>query len=333
MQGLLGDVQLGDFVQEARGVDAQEEGVHTGGRRVHMRGVRLQDAEEEPVCGSLGEEARNLVEETAEQHAVPLRCLRFRVQVETLVAVALHSKAHRPVRAPVQVLPEEIQGEGRSDESRAIPSQGEADQLRRLRETVPEQRLPLRAPEVGALQAQVRVSHMQTTHGHAGESRPTSADAARETGEDRVRRMREDVHEEGFVQEAHGGAHGLQATFLPDLQQTVRQEVSAASTLAHPHGQEAVRLRHLRQGFHAETWTDLSQEDSPRASSSVARHADRRYRERVHRGLRPGDKRARERGEARGGSVGLFHVFVDLSISRHFDICTRQNVTFLGRRD
>ena len=133
MQSVLGDVQLGDLVQETRGVDPQEEGVHTGGWRVHMRRLRLQDAEEEPVRGTLGEEARDMVEETAQQHAVPVRRLRFRLQIQALVAVALHKEAHRSLRAPVQVLPEEVQGEGRPDQPRAVSPQGETDQLRRVR--------------------------------------------------------------------------------------------------------------------------------------------------------------------------------------------------------
>lgn len=279
--------------------------------------MRLQDVEEEPVRGTLGEEARDLVEETAQQHAVPVRGLRLRVQIEALVAVPLHQEAHRPLRAPVQVLPEEVQGEGRPDQSRTVSSQGEADQLRRVRETVPEQRLPLRAPEMGALQAEIRVSHMQEAYGDAGESRSTFVDATREKGEDRVRRVWQNVHQEGLVQEAHGGAHGVQATLLPYMQQTVREEVSVASTFAHPHGEEAVRLRHMWQGVHAEARSDLSQENASWPSSTVARNADRRHRERVHRRLRAGDKRARERGEDRGGGVELIIIVpFDLSIFR-----------------
>lgn len=181
---------------------------------------------------------------------------------------------------------------------------------------MPEQRLPLRPSEVGALQAEIRVSYMQEAHGHPGESRSAFVDATREEGEDRVRRVRQDVHQEGLVQEAYGGAHRVQAPLLPDMQQTVREEVTVAPTFAHPHGEEAVRLRYMRQGVHAEARPDLSQENASRPSSTVARNADRGHRERVHRRLRAGDKRARERGEDRGGGVEIdivpFYPFIFL---------------------
>lgn len=188
------------------------------------------------------------------------------------------------------LLLEEVQGQGRSDESRAIPSQGEAGQVRRVRQNVSEQQFSVRAPEVGALQAQVRVPHLPQAHGYAGESGSTSEDAAREARQDRVRRVRQDLHEEGLVQEAHGRAHGMQTVLVYNLQQTVCPKIAVATALAHSHRQATVCVRHLRQSVHAKAGSDLSQENSSRHPSALARHADRRHRQGIYRGIRAGER-------------------------------------------
>lgn len=69
--------------------------MHTGGRGVYMRRMRLPYPEKIPVRRSLGAKARDLVEKAYEQSPVSLRCLRLYLPFEALATVALYSQAHR----------------------------------------------------------------------------------------------------------------------------------------------------------------------------------------------------------------------------------------------
>ena len=90
-------------------------------------------------------------------------------------------------------LREEVQGEGRPDQSHTLQPQGAAGYLRRLREDVLEQQLFVRAPEVRALQGEIRVSSVQEEDGDSGESERAHDQTAREERERGLRGMRQDV--------------------------------------------------------------------------------------------------------------------------------------------
>lgn len=179
-------------------------------------------------------------------------------------------------------LRQEVQSEGRLDESHPLQPSGTAGNLRRLRQDLPQQQLPVRASEVRALQGQVRVPDLQEADGEPGESQRAHAQAARAPGERRVRGVRQDVLAEQQAEGAHEDSHRRQAVQLHRLQQVVRSQNRAEATPAHSHGYQAVRLRYLRQSLHAEAGPDQSQKVAsglpPAAAASTHRsHLERRY--------------------------------------------------------
>lgn len=231
-----------------------------GGRErgVRVQRVRLQDREEVVAVLSHQAEAQGaaVLRRRRAAGTVLLQPVRLQEQEQVRAEDTRRAQAHGRLQVLLRDLRQEVQGQGRPDEPHTVQSPGAAGDLRRLRQDLPQQQLPVRASEVRPLQGQVRVPDMQEADGQSGEPQRAHAQAARAQGERGVRGVRQDVLAEQQAEGTHEDPHRGQAVQLYHLQEVLRPQNGPQAAPAHPHGHQAVRVRYLRQGLHSEAGPD-----------------------------------------------------------------------------
>ena len=216
---------------------------------------------------------------------VRLQRLRVQEQQQRHPEEPLHSPAHHHLQLRLRHMRQTVQDQESAEPSREAEAQRRAaDSLRRLRPLQQESSRAEGAHEVQALQAGVRVQDLQKRDDHSGESRATSH-LARDQREGAVPHLRQEVPRPGLGL-SHASAHGSEAVPLSRLRQVVQEADRPGAARSHTYREEAVRLRHLRPGFRAETRPDLPQEASSRTTATVARRFHQEHRHGVHQGVR-----------------------------------------------
>lgn len=107
--------------------------------------------------------------------------------------------------------------QGRPAHPHETESPRAACDMRCLRKDLSEQPQFVRSSEVRSLQGEVRVPHLPRATSHQGELGPARADAAREEGEVRLRRVRQDLLRERHTEETQEGPHRRQTLQLHSL--------------------------------------------------------------------------------------------------------------------
>lgn len=212
---------------------------------------------------------------------VRLQRMRVQEQQQRYPEEPLHPSAHEQLRFLLRHVRQAIQDKESVEPSReAEPQRRTSDSVRRVRPLQQESPRFEGPHEVQALQARVRMSNLQKRDDHPGESGATF-DLARDQGEGVVPHLRKEVQRPGSGL-SHEGAHRGETVPLPRVRQIVQKADCSGAARAHPHGEEAVRLRHLRPGFRSETRLDLSQETPSWTLAPFACRFDKEHRHRVH---------------------------------------------------
>lgn len=201
-----------------------------------MQRMRLQDRQEVVLVLSHKAEAQGAARGLRRSAGtVLLQPVRLQEQEQIRAEDTRRAQALGRLQILLRDLRQEVQGQGRSDESHTFQPPGTAGDLRRLRQDLSQQQLPIRASEVRALQGQVRVSDMQEANGQPGEPRRAHAQAARAQGERGVRGVRQDLLAEQQIEGAHEDPHRGQTVQLHHLQQVLRSQDRSQTASAHSH--------------------------------------------------------------------------------------------------